>query len=347
LLGRFHVAKPAFFLLAFTGLAFHSVASEGPLRQIGGPQTNSPASRLMSGNTSLEAVLNAPDAPPAMRIQADVAPKAEEPEEEGGIKDNSFLIEEAYNQEAGVVQNIFNWIRGWSWEGGHSRTFDFTYTQEWPIGSVTHQFSYTIPVSKVFDHPDGSLATEAEDIGDVLLNYRLQVWTETKSRPAFAPRFSLILPTGDEHEGIGTGKLGYQINLPVSKEIGHWAFHGNAGLTVTPDVTAGVDRSVRFDGRTLNGYNLGASAIWLARKDLNFMFEAVANWDEELTDNGSEDHTLEVQLSPGVRWAPYTKGDTQWVVGLGLPIGVSRDAPDIQLFFYLSYEHRYKEVPKE
>ena len=28
------------------------------------------------------------------------------------ITDNSFLVEEAFNQEAGVVQNIFTWTRG-------------------------------------------------------------------------------------------------------------------------------------------------------------------------------------------------------------------------------------------
>ncbi|TAK07500.1 hypothetical protein EPO44_03950, partial [bacterium] len=46
-----------------------------------------------------------------------------------GISDNSFLLEEAYNQEPGVAQHIFNAVysndprrRGWS----------FNFTQEWP-----------------------------------------------------------------------------------------------------------------------------------------------------------------------------------------------------------------------
>jgi hypothetical protein len=107
-----------------------------------------------------------------------------------------------------------------------------------------------------------------------------------------------------------------------------------------------VSPAIDFAGRTLNGYNLGGSVIWLARKDLNFMFEALALWDEELTDSGSEDHTFEMLLSPGIRWAPYTSGETQWVLGIGLPIGVSQDAPDISLFFYMSFEHPFKDVPK-
>src|SRR6185295_351310 len=55
-----------------------------------------------------------------------------------GIQDNSFLIEEAYNQEAGHVQHIVNLRRqGQQWQ--------FSFSQEWPIFSQTHQFSYTVP----------------------------------------------------------------------------------------------------------------------------------------------------------------------------------------------------------
>lgn len=293
-------------------------------------------------DSSLAAALKATSSPAPIVLQAQPADAGEE-EEEGGISDNSFLIEEAYNQEPGVVQHIFNWVRGWSWEGGRSRTFDFVFTQEWPIHSQTHQFSYTVPLSTVFDHPDGEPSTDVEDFDDILLNYRYQMWTETDCCPAFSPRFSLILPTGDEHEGFGTGEVGYQINLPLSKEIDDWAYHFNAGLTVTPDVEVGVAPAIDFGGRTLNGYNLGASAIWLADKDLNFLFEALALWNEELTDDGSEDHTFEVYLSPGVRWAPYTSGSTQWVLGLGLPIGLTEDSTDISLFFYMSFEHPFRE----
>src|SRR5206468_3842237 len=59
-----------------------------------------------------------------------------------GIQDNSFFIEEAYNQEAGVVQHILNvpinFING-------SREITPSFTQEWPVFSQMHQFSYTIP----------------------------------------------------------------------------------------------------------------------------------------------------------------------------------------------------------
>jgi len=36
-----------------------------------------------------------------------------------------------------------------------------------------------------------------------------------------------------------------------------------------------------------------------------------------------------------------THEDSQWVLGLGLPIGVSRDADNIGAIFYMSFEHRF------
>lgn len=63
------------------------------------------------------------------------------------IQDNSFLVEEAYNQEAGIVQHIstFQIQRGTS-------DFDASFTQEWPVGSIKHQLSYDIPVSRIGSH---------------------------------------------------------------------------------------------------------------------------------------------------------------------------------------------------
>src|SRR5207249_3322336 len=56
-----------------------------------------------------------------------------------GIQDNSFLVEEAYNQEFGVVQHIQNFQRYWN-----SKEWIYTFTQEWPVDPrPRHQLSYT------------------------------------------------------------------------------------------------------------------------------------------------------------------------------------------------------------
>src|SRR5882762_3810381 len=65
-----------------------------------------------------------------------------------GIMDNSFLIEEAYNQEPGVVQHIFNAIYGVD-KLFRARNHEvlLAITEEWPIFTQKHQFSYTVPYS--------------------------------------------------------------------------------------------------------------------------------------------------------------------------------------------------------
>src|SRR5688500_3762967 len=105
-------------------------------------------------------------------------PESKRPAE--AIQDNSFLVEEAYNQGPGVVQHIFtafgsvNKLRG-----DDDREWALGFTQEWPVISQTHQFSYTIPYSFI-----GSGGADVNGIGDILLNYRLQLTMETASRPA-------------------------------------------------------------------------------------------------------------------------------------------------------------------
>lgn len=250
-----------------------------------------------------------------------------------GVQDNSFLLEEAYNQEPGVVQHIFN-LAWFADERGDAdqRELSLVFTQEWPLGSQTHQFSYTVPAS----HLDDGVTTTG--FGDVLLNYRLQLLTETADRPAVAPRFSLILPTGDEDRGLGLGSTGFQHNTAVSKVVAdRWTVHGNAGFTLFPDV----------EDHTLTSYNLGASVIYAATDRLNFLLECRADWDEELVSDLAvvapprSERTNSVLLSPGFRYAWNLPDDLQIVAGVAVPIGLTDDSPDYGIFLYLSFEHPF------
>src|SRR5262245_2354844 len=96
---------------------------------------------------------------------APASPKTSAPEEEPEISDNSFLVEEAYNQEYGVVQHAQTFSRFFD-----SKDFEYTFTQEWPFDpDPRHQFSYTIAGLNPGDPSSGF------GIGDIALNYRYQV----------------------------------------------------------------------------------------------------------------------------------------------------------------------------
>jgi hypothetical protein len=237
-----------------------------------------------------------------------------------GIQDNSFFVEEAYNQEPGIVQHIIN-VPAFFAPGNNEVSFVFT--REWPIVTQTHQFSYTIPYT----------LTESENgFEDIRFNYRLQALMEGKRTPAFAPRFSLVTPTGDPGKGFGHDRLGYEINLPFSKIVSdRVTLNFNAGGSLFPNV----------NDRDLWNYNLGGSAIYAVRSNFNLMLEAVAFWEEDVDSARRIDRTVTALLSPGARYAFNCPNDLQIVLGAATPIGLTSDSPDWGLFFYLSFEHPF------
>jgi len=225
------------------------------------------------------------------------------------IADNSFLLEEAYNQEAGVVQHISAFQRSL-----RTAAWTYTFTQEWPVVVQRHQVSVTFPV-----HHTGSGSTAVTGIGDIALNYRYQLVGGDRAVAA-APRLSLLAPTGSETKGIGSGTFGVQINLPVSVKLApRFVAHGNAGWTAT----TGADE-----------YGLGASLVWLTRPTFNVLIETA--WSR--AEGGG--HALVV--NPGVRWAHNFASGLQIVPGVAVPMGIGPSRGERGAFLYLSFEHPFR-----
>ena len=236
------------------------------------------------------------------------------------IADNSFLVEEAFNQEAGIFQNIFNAMRS-------GNVWVPTFTQEWPVGSQTHQFSYTL--SWLSGHG-------TTGFGDTLINYRFQALTESAGRPAFSPRVSLIVPTGSFERGLGAGSPGLQFNLPFSKQTGDISWHWNAGLTWY----SGVDSLVRAEDVRLTSPFLAGSAIYRFRPMFHLMLEGVANF-EQIPEAVDAPHETFFTLSPGARGG-WNIGDHQLILGFAVPVTWGGGNVENAAFLYLSYELPFK-----
>lgn len=235
------------------------------------------------------------------------------------IEDNSFFIEEAYNQEERVVQHIPNLYR--TAAGG---TVLATFTQEWPVFSQTHQFSYTVPYLSM---------TGSSGVGDVMLNYRYQL-VRSADGLAVSPRVSLILPTGDESKGLGDGETGIQLNLPVSKRWTNAVVtHYNLGVTLLPGVKNPAGGTV-----SLTSAFGGGSVIWLATERFNVMFEALHTISEQFSAAGGTETAGETILSPGFRYA-VDIGGVQIVPGLAVPLSYISGELHEGFFLYLSFEH--------
>ena len=252
------------------------------------------------------------------------------------IEDNSFLIEEAYNQEPGVVQHIFN--AQYTTSGGF-HGWNFSFTQEWPVFSLEHQLSYTIPSFHQIDEKN-----RVYGVGDILINYRYQALEEGDIKPAFAPRFSLILPTGNRDRGTGNGVVGYQWNLPFSKKLAsRFAMHANLGLTYLPHVRARLDGSTSplSPAHSLVSYNLGLSGIFALFPRFHLMLEWLGPFEESINDSGKARRQFQPVISPGFRTAVVNEEKLQIVVGAAAPIGLNRNADNLGAFLYLSIEHDF------
>jgi DtxR family Mn-dependent transcriptional regulator len=236
------------------------------------------------------------------------------------IADNSFLVEEAFNQEAGIFQNIFNAMRS-------NGVWEPTFTQEWPIGTQTHQLSYTLSWLSGGD---------TTGFGDTLVNYRYQAMLDGPGRVAFSPRISLILPTGSSERGIGMGSSGLQVNLPFSKQMNDVTWHWNAGLTWFSAVESPrPEKEVSLMSPFLAG-----SGIYRVLPMLHLMVEGVVNFDEYPTLDGTASETF-YTLSPGVRGG-WNIGDQQLILGVAVPVTWGAGEKDTGTFFYLSYELPFK-----
>lgn len=241
------------------------------------------------------------------------------------IRDNLFLLEEAYNQEPGVIQHISVFQAA-----PRTREWSYSFTEEWPVPTDLHQWSVTLNVS-------GLPAGGAVSFGDLLVGYRIQaLGLGGVGAVAMAPRLSLVLPTGSDREGTGRGAIGVQVNLPVSIEMGRFLVaHLNAGLTVTPSAHAP-------GGRTETALDAAGGLAVVAQPVswMNPLVEVVYLNEEVLTTGGSR-RAGSLVVNPGLRVAMDVPGTgLQIVPGVGVPIRVGPGGErEVGVIGYLSFEH--------
>ena len=242
------------------------------------------------------------------------------------LKDNSFLIEEAYNQEPGVVQ----FIQTYQYFKPEDR-WDYAFTNEIPIGDETHQFAYSIPVSKI-----KSGTTEENLVGDVGLNYRYQLYHSDVM--TMTPSLTLTLPTGDYKKGSGNGAVGLKYNHSLSLALNEtWVNHWNAGFSFVPNAKDSSDNKA-----SVFGYNFGTSFIYNVTPKTNIMFEFSANTNEEVTGPESKSASSTYYFAPGFRTAFQAGEETEIVPGIAalLGLGDSASRHETGIFAYLSIESK-------
>jgi hypothetical protein len=242
------------------------------------------------------------------------------------FEDNSFLVEEAYNQDAGVVQHI----SGLSIDH-MNKSYEYDFTQEWPVGSIRHQLSYMIPLAH------SGIPTSTTGIGDVMLNYRYQLVGDGDAAVAVAPRFSLALPSGSWKTGAGSGAVGYEAFLPMSFVASDFLVtHLNAGVRYTPSA-----RNESGDRAGIAKYTLGGSGIFRVMPYFHLMLETIWSREDNVVAAGKVTASNSWTVLPGMRVAFNHRSGLQVVPGVGFPFGVGPSRGERGVFFYLSFEHPF------
>jgi hypothetical protein len=243
----------------------------------------------------------------------------------GPIQDNSFLIEEAYNQEPGVIQHISAFSRS-----ARTGAWTYSFTEEWPVLGQANQASVTFNYcSAGRSGPDG--------VGDLALNYRWQAVGSGEAPVALAPRLTLLVPTGDASRGLGAGGAGLQVNVPLSVVLSRgFVAHTNLGGTYAPSV-----RAASGGHAAMRQLAVGQSLVWLAHERLNLLVEALYTTSEVAARAGVE-RTETLTVNPGVRAALDFAGGLQIVPGVAVPIGLGPSRGDTGVFLYLSFEHPFR-----
>jgi hypothetical protein len=245
---------------------------------------------------------------------------------EPSIQDNSFLLEEAYNQDAGAVQHISSLSRFWN-----SKDWVFTFTQEWAVPRFSrHQLSFTATAVRA-----GAFIGSGAGFGDTALNYRYQLLGSSRSRLAFAPRFSVLLPSGKPRLGRGAGGTGVQAGLPFSIGVHRrLSTHVNLGITHTPRA-----RNEFGDRASTTSYSAAHSLVYTLHPRMNLMLESVWTNSADVVAPSVTRRANDVLVSPGVRWSHNFADGLQIVPGVAVPFGVGPSAGERGILLYLSFEY--------
>jgi len=112
-------------------------------------------------------------------------------------------------------------------------------------------------------------------IGDAALESKWRIFEKEGFSLALKPGISF--PTGDDDKELGTGKIGGQIFLIATEEVGSWAFHGNLGYI----------RNENDADELKNLWHVSLAAQYEVVKDLNLVANIgmERNADDEADDD--------------------------------------------------------------
>ena len=114
---------------------------------------------------------------------------------------------------------------------------------------------------------DGLDIQSAHGAGDSTLELKWRFYERDGLSLALKP--GLVLPTGDENQGLGTGRLSWGANFILAREAGSWAFLANVAYT-----QARYKRPADAEANHAHLWRVSAGFGYALREDLRLAGEA-------------------------------------------------------------------------
>jgi hypothetical protein len=253
------------------------------------------------------------------------------------FEDNSFLLNEAFTQEKGIMQFISTIYH----DNLHDKNFSCTFTHEIPLNHHRHQVSYSLRYN--FMQPQAT-SQDNDGWGDTDIGYAYML-SGKEAWIMVVPQLTIIIPTGDPSRDLGYGGLGGRLALTITKRLSRkLVSHYNASYTIVHK----ADRYNEISGekvkafeKTLHDQDLAGSIIWYPVRKVNIMLEYISSFRSQISTSGTISKIQESVVNPGFRLALDLK-TLQIIPGLSVPIAFSNDYQrQTGVFVYLSIESRH------
>jgi hypothetical protein len=230
------------------------------------------------------------------------------------IEDNSFLLEEAFNQTPGVIQcTAINHIK--------RGVAELNFECEMPMKGELHQLSVSVP-AKVFQSTVG--------LEDIMISYRPLVFGRHRWVMA-TPRLSVILPSGKASRGFGNGLWGIECNVALTKQLSRRLIsHVNLRSSSFLKNLMHESQQNRFHYQSA-----GTSLIFAAAKGFDLMAEVTTSNEGPGFSRASSWNFIG---NPGFRFC-LKINEFLVVPGISTPLALLSGRPTLsQVLFYISIE---------
>lgn len=181
--------------------------------------------------------------------------------------------------------------------------------------SATSDVIVTVPYERTMADGDG-IRHRSRGPGDVELAAKMRFFE--RNHTSLAVRPGINLPTGDEREGLGSGRAAPSLFVVLSHEPGDWGFHFHIGYTLNRNVVA--ERRELYHGSVAATYRSSQQWQWVA--DLSA---------ETNPDRSTDQHIRSAVFGVILSVRPNLDLD------LGYRKGINGPAPDHAWLFGLAY----------